>query len=983
MIKLEQLYAATDYGLDIIAIHYPDAREAAREKKPIRMRNERTPSGHLRQYQTKDGLVWKLTDFGGEGKAMAPIDIHMKECNLNFGEAILDLAAMFGVSDELNKTVNRPDITREPAGPEQKDGDQFWELDQDFTEEDCRTMGPRVTPEDLQSLHWYRARFIARVKDREVIYTYSNERYPIFVRECWYNTKEGKLDRFYKIYKPKEPDKQWRFSYWPRDKKPKEYTNGLFELAAAWTTYNESQEKIFFKDPANEGKSYNPEKLPEAIICSGERDSMCARALGYWPVWFNSETYDVSQKEYAQIMKYVETLYNIPDIDSTGLEKGKALALRFIDIETIWLPESLQSRKDSRGHPRKDFRDWCEIYPAKQDFERIKASACPARFWTVKTKKDGEKEYRLSPLCLAGFLHLNGFRRYRENVVSEYGLVKIDGNTVKSVKMGDARYFTTCWASDAGLPRAIVEKVIQSPLFGQPLMDTIKPVELDFRTYTPDTQYFYFRNQYVAVTGKDIVKIDPRKQKEDRYVWDVSIIDRDIRIQPDMFRITRRDESFTSESFDIEILDIKSNYFKYLINSSRIYWRKELETRWDGKNEKERKEYHHAHRFDISGEGLDEDEILEQKRCLISKIFMLGFLLHRYKNPSKPWAPFIMDNIIGENDQCKGGSGKTFMLSALRNFVKTDEIDGRNPRLTENNFLFERVDKSTHFVLIDDLDERHDIGNFYTYLSSGLVINAKNHNSYALSFAESPKFAFTTNFTPKEFSPSTMRRLLCGVSSDYYHSQSEDSDYLESRPISEDFGGRSLFSEDYTDAEWEADANFLMQCTRFYLSLAHTPAKIEPNIKNIIFRKYMRDMSENFRSWAEFYFSQIGDNLDRLIVKEKAFNDYKSYSGVNKITMQKFKTSLVGFCFTCDWVEEFNPESLINSSGRILKRIEDPATHEKVQKEMIYIRSRRAAISNEPVNDSTDTPQSTPGGFPGAWSQSDYTDDSPWHGNGY
>lgn len=977
MIKLEQLYAATDYGLDIIAIHYPDARESARDKKPIRMRNERTPSGHLKQYQTKDGLVWKLTDFGGEGKAMAPIDIHMKECNLNFGEAILDLAAMFGVSDELNKTVNRPDIKRESAGPDQKDGDQFWELDQDFTEEDCRTMGPRVTSDDLKSLHWYRAKYIARVKGREVIYTYSNERYPIFVRECWYNTKEGKLDRFYKIYKPKEPDKQWRFSYWPRDKKPKEYTNGLFELAAAWTSYNENQEKAFFKDPANDGKSYNPEKLPEAIICSGERDSMCARALGYWPVWFNSETYDVSQKEYAQIMKYVETLYNIPDIDSTGVEKGKALALKFIEIETIWLPDSLQNKRDSRGHPRKDFRDWCEIYPTVEDFRVLKAAAAPAKFWDVRTKKTGEKEYKISPTCLAGFIKLNGFRRYRESREVEYSLVKIDGNIVRKVTMGDVRYFVVCWARDEGLPRAVCDKIRQSPFFSPSFFDALDPILLDFRTYTVNTQYFHFPKFAVEVSAEGLTKQDSRKLHSGRYVWESSVIEHDIRFMPDMFRITHPEGDYSSESFDIEILDHKSNYFSYLINSSRIYWRKELEQRWGEGQERERKAYHAAHKFDIAGEGLSEDEIKEQKRCLISKIFMIGYLMHRYKNPSRPWAPFLMDNVIGENDQCKGGSGKSFMLTALRNIVKMDEIGGRQPKLLEDKFLFERVDASTHFVLIDDLDERYNIGDFYNLMTSGLTVNPKNISSHLLSFAESPKFAFTTNFTPKEFSPSTMRRLLCGVSSDYYHSQSEDSDYLESRPISEDFGGRSLFVEDYSESEWEADINFIMQCTRFYLSLANTPAKIEPNIKNIIFRKYMHDMSENFRSWAEFYFSQIGDNLDRLIVKEKAFNDYKSYSGVNKITMQKFKTSLIGFCFTCDWVSGFNPEPLLNSSGRILKRVEDPASHEKVQKEMIYIRSAKAEANKEPINDSTEPPKRSPGGFPTSWGNRAKSDD-PW-----
>lgn len=36
MISLEKLYDATDDGLQIIALHYPDAPQAARDNKPFK-----------------------------------------------------------------------------------------------------------------------------------------------------------------------------------------------------------------------------------------------------------------------------------------------------------------------------------------------------------------------------------------------------------------------------------------------------------------------------------------------------------------------------------------------------------------------------------------------------------------------------------------------------------------------------------------------------------------------------------------------------------------------------------------------------------------------------------------------------------------------------------------------------------------------------------------------------------------------------------
>ena len=42
--------------------------------------------------------------------------------------------------------------------------------------------------------------------------------------------------KFYKIYEPLNPDKQWRFSYTPEGVKPKDYINGL--SAVSYTHLN-------------------------------------------------------------------------------------------------------------------------------------------------------------------------------------------------------------------------------------------------------------------------------------------------------------------------------------------------------------------------------------------------------------------------------------------------------------------------------------------------------------------------------------------------------------------------------------------------------------------------------------------------------------------------------------------------------------------------------------------------------------------------
>lgn len=944
MVTPEKLYAATDDGLRIIALHYPETIEAARTNKPFRARpDERTPSARIKRFPYKGSYVYKLTDFGDSGRAIDPIQIHQEAMNIGFAEAIADLSAIFNITDELSKSINRPDVRKQPATENQVDGSCSWDISQDFSADECAVMGPRVTPEHLKALNWYRVNCLITVKNREATYKYSNEHYPIFMRECWFTTPQGDRDCFYKIYEPLNVDKQWRFQYQPKGKKPQSYINGLSELIAAYNDLNEREEKLFFSDPANEGKPYKSKKLPEAIICSGERDSLCVRSLGYHPLWFNSETYCVTKEEWAQINRYVGTVYNIPDIDDTGRQKGTELALRFIEIRTIWLPEKLRNYRDNRGHSRKDFRDWMEIWKENSDFRGLLELAVPAKFWTArKNDKSGEMKYSISVSCLHNFLMLNGFYSLRDPRSAVVKFVKLTGNVVKEVTPKIIREFVVDWSIETRQPLGLRDLILTTPMLSAVTLESLKTIELDFTNYTEHSQYFYFKTFTAEVTAKGITRHDYRYSSTKRHVWESGVMQHSPRLLPDMFRITCDGDPLESEDYDIVIDNTASKYFSYLINSSRLYWRNELEYGLAGIPIEEAEAYRLAHKFDIAGEKLSPAQRQEQKQCLISKIFAIGYMMHRFKSPSRAWAAYAMDNIIGENDQCNGRSGKSFMFVALSKMLNYVKLSGRNPKLMENPFVFEQISRHTDMVLVDDCAEYLPIKEFYDSISMDMTINAKNVPSYSLPFEESPKFAFTTNYVPKEFNQSSRQRMLYIVFSDYYHQRTEENDYLETRQIRDDFH-KDLFSSSYSEEEWEADINFIMQCVKFYLSVSHLNVKIEPKLSSIIFRKYMRDMSDNFKEWAEFYFAPDSDNLDREIVREEAFEAYRRFSGVGKITMQKFTKSLKGFCYTSDYIAELNPEELYNSGTRIIRRVEHPVTHVKESKEMIYIRSKKEA----------------------------------------
>ena len=109
MIKATDIYAATHDGLDIILYYYPQAEGCVDNKKKFKRRpDEDDASACLKKFQD----CYKVTDFGDSGSAMSPIDICMNEENVRFPEAVALLASRYNVTDELKRSVNKPDIRK-------------------------------------------------------------------------------------------------------------------------------------------------------------------------------------------------------------------------------------------------------------------------------------------------------------------------------------------------------------------------------------------------------------------------------------------------------------------------------------------------------------------------------------------------------------------------------------------------------------------------------------------------------------------------------------------------------------------------------------------------------------------------------------------------------------------------------------------------------------------------------------------------------
>lgn len=203
MIEPRDIYDKTDNGLDIIFSFYPQAREAVNSKKKhFRIRpGDKTPSAALFLKKESDGSqVWKVKDFGDD-KAISPIDICMAEKGMKFTEAIHYLAGIYNVAEpELVAKINKPDIRKNPATEDEPNGSYFFQKKAKFTPSELRLLGPHVEQEHCDTLGYFSLEYYKSTKEGTTLTIYSNDNYPIFMRECKY--KDGNCVGWIKFYGP-------------------------------------------------------------------------------------------------------------------------------------------------------------------------------------------------------------------------------------------------------------------------------------------------------------------------------------------------------------------------------------------------------------------------------------------------------------------------------------------------------------------------------------------------------------------------------------------------------------------------------------------------------------------------------------------------------------------------------------------------------------------------------------------------------------
>lgn len=646
----------------------------------------------------------------------------------------------------------------------------------------------------------------------------STDTYPVFVFR--YEDAQGWWCRKYEPYfkTTEKAKKNYKFTWWyqggrRRDDEISRYMYGDVDVMRALAKQpvetsdaGHPTVKVVVKE---DGNRITKKKFRRLVICSGPRDAINVYFHSDAHVCFpHSETVDISPSTICKLREIANEIYILYDIDETGRKRANRLAMRFLDLKVLYLPQDLMEIESPRtGKPCKDAEEYFNYYPVKLNgissffgesinahFANMLEKSKPMMFWKQKDhirNKNTENEFVEPSFTLRigrmnQFLSANGMCKYEQGKGKTFAKVGEDkivdimdekqgflcAKTILKDYLDNNKYYYNEDLSDA---------ISDSKKLNLSTLQEIGGLNLDFHSWDEDFDYFFFKDEAVRVTkdGVECVPYDkmPYHTNREAIMQDVEFYPIDMsqyfEIQPnkDIPKIEleykrRYDEADTAEEKDHIQAEMESykqlwgfklilkkpmkempSVIQFVYDLGRVWWKDEE-----------------------AGLTLTPEKRQFQDMHFINKIVGLGYMLSRYRTDLRQQMVVLTD--YHQTKEGKGRTGKTTFMRLLGLVRKgLDKLPGKQFMTATDKFAqnFSEFTQTKHFyVSIDDLDANLNDNVFYNSVQQ---IQVKNlyHDYSRIPEDESPKIIATTNFQFDITASSTIGRMWPMYACDYYH----------------------------------------------------------------------------------------------------------------------------------------------------------------------------------------------------------------------
>lgn len=371
-------------------------------------------------------------------------------------------------------------------------------------------------------------------------------------------------------------------------------------------------------------------------------------------------------------------------------------------------------------------------------------------------------------------------------------------------------------------PEDIKEMLLKGSdsFFSKSLMEFLNRSVFDFLKDTENEAYFTFRNGVVVVT-KDKVELKSYGDIK-KVIWRSQIIDFEIELKNEL---------------DFALVEYFS-FLKCICNEEPDRW-----------------EY---------------------------AFTLIGYLLHKYKDPTKAFAVILAEET--ENEKEGGGTGKGIFFKAISKLINTVTIDGKTFK-QDKSFAFQRVGLDTKLVILEDVKKNVDFEGFYPMITEGMTVEKKNKDELFISYPDSPKIGFTTNYNVNAVGNHGKRRQKVF----------EFSNYFRPGRTPEDHFGHKLF-DDWDADEWNRFYNLMFACVQMYMLEGIKEVVNSEKLK----RKQIRlNYGEEFLEWFEDFTNDdpasFSKNFGRPFMLQNLYKDFIQDNGFNEkdYSIKRFKSAII------------------------------------------------------------------------------------------
>lgn len=311
-------------------------------------------------------------------------------------------------------------------------------------------------------------------------------------------------------------------------------------------------------------------------------------------------------------------------------------------------------------------------------------------------------------------------------------------------------------------------------MFTDNIMEYLKPIDIDFLKDDKNTAYIPFNNGIVKITADGIELINHGSIQ--KVIWRSELLD-----------------------FNIDIDQDSTENCEFATFVQRI-------------------------------SGNDEERFLKS-------ISLIGYILHRFKDPARPFALILGEET--EDESKGGGTGKGIFTKAFGYMMPVVTIDGKTFSPSKKNFAYQRIKLNTRAIIIQDVVKNFDFQSLYNLITDGATIEKKNQDELFIPFEDSPKVIVTTNYAVNDEGNHTKRRIKVIEFSDYFHPGHTPEDEF----------GHLLFN-DWDKDEWNRFYNFMFFCIRFYLKNGIIDIQESETYK---LKKIRMQFGEDFAEWFNYY----------------------------------------------------------------------------------------------------------------------------------